>query len=38
MNRLVGYILRALKEDPLSTGMLYVFFQNIDHVCMCLFY
>jgi hypothetical protein len=29
MNRLVGFIIRALKEDPLSTGMFDVFFKRI---------
>jgi hypothetical protein len=34
MNRLVGSIIRALKEDPLSTGMLDVFFQKSkNHYC-----
>ena len=26
MNRLVGFIIRVLREDPLSTGMFDVFF------------
>jgi hypothetical protein len=29
MNRLVGFIIRVLREDPLSTGMFDVFFKKI---------
>jgi hypothetical protein len=36
MSRLVSFIIRALKEDPLSTGMLDVFFRK--YRIMCLFY
>jgi hypothetical protein len=28
MNRLVGYIIRALRGNPLSTGMFDVFFKK----------
>jgi hypothetical protein len=36
MNRQVSFIIRALKEDPLSTGMLDVFFRK--YRIMCIFY
>jgi hypothetical protein len=29
INRLVSFIIRALKENPLPTGMLDIFFQKI---------
>jgi hypothetical protein len=29
MNRLAGFIIRVLIEDPLSTGMFDVFFKKI---------
>jgi hypothetical protein len=31
----VGFIIRALKEDTLSTGMFDVFFKRINHSCLC---
>jgi hypothetical protein len=32
MNGLVGFIIRALKDDPLSTGMFDVFFKRIERI------
>jgi hypothetical protein len=36
MNRLVGFVIRVLKEVPLPTGMLDVFFQKYLIMCLCL--